>query len=630
MKNIKQILTTNKTPILVAFIGAFLMFPSQLHIIVNAIDSDLHFWKSLDPSWTIALNYSIINDLNFGKDIAFTYGPLSFLITRVAWGVNKYYFILFDVFCFVNYFYLIYFTYKKAKVKLIYLLFLALCILCLPINNSGGYSIILFFIFIFWMSLCLDNFKKIYLISPIILTILLFFIKFNTGLVTLLVLNIFIFIFYFKSNISFKELIALVISPIALIILLSFGLNVTLFDYIISGFNLVKGYNEIMYVNDNGVLILKITTILVFFICAFFMFFKITNKKEIFSYLKTITPYLFLFFIGFYILYKQSFVRADKAHTEDFFKYFLFLIICINLFFNKELKSLFNVLLITPVLFIFYLKANQEFSFYSVTEKTNKLKYFKQLNGFSKISGMYLFPNNNKLPDDILTIIGKSTIDTFPWNIHMLIENNLNYSPRPVLQSYSSYTKQLEELNFNFYNSEKAPQYVLYDNASIDNRYPYFDESKVYALLEKKYRPIKTFSFLDRTLLLLEKINNENFKLVKTKVFSSKMNSDILLQPDMFYEIKASKTVFGEISSLINYSPELSIIISSNKKSTINRTSLSLLESGIYTSNYIESTDDFYKSYSSKDNYIEKISVVPLNNDYFKDEIQITEYKITQ
>ena len=127
------------------------------------------------------------------------------------------------------------------------------------------------------------------------------------------------------------------------------------------------------------------------------------------------------------------------------------------MFFNKELKSLFNVLLITPVLFIFYLKANQEFSFYSVTEKTNKLKYFKQLNGFSKISGMYLFPNNNKLPDDILTIIGKSTIDTFPWNIHMLIENNLNYSPRPVLQSYSSYTKQLEELNFNFYNFNLIP-----------------------------------------------------------------------------------------------------------------------------------------------------------------------------
>ncbi|WP_415831480.1 hypothetical protein, partial [Flavobacterium terrigena] len=262
--------------------------------------------------------------------------------------------------------------------------------------------------------------------------------------------------------------------------------------------------------------------------------------------------------------------------------------------------------------------------------KINKIKYFKQLNNFSKISGMYLFPNDNKLPDDILTIIGKSTIDTFPWNIHMLIENNLNYTPRPVLQAYSSYTKQLEELNFNFYNSEKAPQFVLYDNASIDNRYPYFDESRVYALLEKKYRPIKTFNYLDRTLLLLEKIDNEKIKLVKSKVFSSKLNSDIILQPDMFYEIKLRKTVLGEISSIINYSPELSITISSSKRSIINRTSLSLLESGIYATNYIETTEDFYKSFSNKDNYIEKISIVPLDNDFFKEEIQITEYKITK
>ena len=62
-------------------------------------------------------------------------------------------------------------------------------------------------------------------------------------------------------------------------------------------------------------------------------------------------------------------------------------------------------------------------------------------------AGFHLFPNNNQLPQSVLNKVGNNTIDSYPWNTQILLENKLNFMPRPIFQSYAAYTTDLEQMN---------------------------------------------------------------------------------------------------------------------------------------------------------------------------------------
>src|ERR1700730_10365439 len=52
----------------------------------------------LDNSWNIAINLAYKYHLQFGRDFAFTYGPLGFLNSRLPISINRFVFILFDIY----------------------------------------------------------------------------------------------------------------------------------------------------------------------------------------------------------------------------------------------------------------------------------------------------------------------------------------------------------------------------------------------------------------------------------------------------------------------------------------------------------------------------------------------------
>ena len=87
----------------IAFLGAYMLLPNYFEANVMPLSLAKDLWMSLDPSWGIAMNYVKIKNLNWGTDVAFTYGPLAHFCTRVGWGETRLSFILFDVFMFLNY-----------------------------------------------------------------------------------------------------------------------------------------------------------------------------------------------------------------------------------------------------------------------------------------------------------------------------------------------------------------------------------------------------------------------------------------------------------------------------------------------------------------------------------------------
>ncbi|MDR2057286.1 MAG: hypothetical protein LBP83_03200, partial [Dysgonamonadaceae bacterium] len=89
-------------------------------------------------------------------------------------------------------------------------------------------------------------------------------------------------------------------------------------------------------------------------------------------------------------------------------------------------------------------------------------------------------------------------VDVFPYDIALLYAYDLNWSPRPVFQSYSAYTPVLDQINASHFEKDNAPDNILYSYASIDKRYPLFDEPAVFRTLLKNYE-VQT---LDNYLIL--------------------------------------------------------------------------------------------------------------------------------
>jgi hypothetical protein len=85
--------------------------------------------------------------------------------------------------------------------------------------------------------------------------------------------------------------------------------------------------------------------------------------------------------------------------------------------------------------------------------------------------------------------VGGATIDVMSCSQGVLLINDLNYRPRPVFQSYTTFTPYLISKNARFYRSDRAPEYVLFKLESITG-FPALEDGQALMELVRLYRPI--------------------------------------------------------------------------------------------------------------------------------------------
>lgn len=91
--------------------------------------------------------------------------------------------------------------------------------------------------------------------------------------------------------------------------------------------------------------------------------------------------------------------------------------------------------------------------------------------------------------------------DVLPLDVALAYAYQLEWSPSPVIQSYSAYTPYLDRADANFLSAASARQYVLYRPWSIDGRYPIFDEPAAFRTLRQDYQVVAA----DKNYVLLKK-----------------------------------------------------------------------------------------------------------------------------
>ncbi len=90
----------------------------------------------------------------------------------------------------------------------------------------------------------------------------------------------------------------------------------------------------------------------------------------------------------------------------------------------------------------------------------------------------------------IRAAVGSSTVDVYDFNTGIALLNGMNLDPRPIFQSYSAYTPSLEGWNLRFYQSQRAPDFLLWGDERIDNRYPSQDDAMLVAALFGHFEPL--------------------------------------------------------------------------------------------------------------------------------------------
>jgi hypothetical protein len=83
--------------------------------------------------------------------------------------------------------------------------------------------------------------------------------------------------------------------------------------------------------------------------------------------------------------------------------------------------------------------------------------------------------------------VGAASVDLVSCDQGVVLINGLNYTPRPVFQSYSAYTPALAALNLAFYRSAAAPAFVLWRQETIDGRFPTIDDAPLVAEMPRAY-----------------------------------------------------------------------------------------------------------------------------------------------
>ncbi len=549
---------------LVAFILSLYCLPYAFTTPISA---------TFDGAWYRGINFCIENKLIFGHDFVFTYGPLGFLSTRVGLNINNAVFYLFDLLLLVGFFHLIrqLLADRKGWVWPV-LLFFALVLL-----RTANYSQVLFLLFVLYIALNLhNNFRSYFeVVYCAFAGVLLFYIKLNYGIVAVLLLSV---VAIFIALYSRKTFLVFTISAMVLFLAIFFCVHIDLYHYVKYGLQLIACYDGAMYIPleaDHYPFLLAVLLLVLYLGILLFYFIALLRSKDA---RRNRFVYLVVMLMAVYLLYKNGFTRADYWHWWEFFAVFPVLVIG-TLLFTRLAAMRWSAIAAVVCLAIAYYstiyQANEDKPLPITWESTLRLRSAFSLKGYFSpdVNEYDEGMQSSRIPDAKRNIIRQGTIDIFPFDdIQMVYFNNFNYKPRPVPHGYSVYSEMLDHLNAGYFYKTGRPDFLLFQNFSIDNRYAFWDESVTKATLHLNYvykdfvefsgDSIKSFSYL---LLQAKSGNGVIPKFEKIGGVTASMNEVVPVHFADSEAVYMKATInydgMGNIYRLLYKVPELNITL---------------------------------------------------------------------
>ncbi|HVT89185.1 MAG TPA: hypothetical protein VHD56_10065 [Tepidisphaeraceae bacterium] len=117
--------------------------------------------------------------------------------------------------------------------------------------------------------------------------------------------------------------------------------------------------------------------------------------------------------------------------------------------------------------------------------------------------------------------VTSGTVDVYSYAQRSIFANGLHYRPRPVMQSYLAYTSKLADLNAEFLRSPRAPDSILFEVQPIEDHYPSMEDAASWPEILTRY-DLKDATY---SLLLFERAKSaRNYSFSEIRQSEEVMN----------------------------------------------------------------------------------------------------------
>jgi hypothetical protein len=560
-------------------------------------------WLRIDFSTEFLIPYFFEKEVQFGKDIIFSYGPLGFIKYSKYHPATYHWMLLGQIFLSIIFVTSMWKLIPKNRGKVFILLMgMFLCSVIMIMLTGRTFpqdSFLLSFIILSVVSFYFVEGKKI---SMTYLSLL-----FASALTTLIKVSLFSVVFTAVFIISISEIVdrkkrlpvSLLLFGGAFLLLwfLSKQNLLNLVEYLKSLSHMVGGYTDAMSNGDlNGHRLWEIILYCLSGSLLIVLLVFILRPKERLLNLLPISAIALILFV----IFKHSFVRHDTHHAIEagsMLIFFLFILVPFSRSFNLKGAAV--------KIFYMYVGISILAGFYIVS-KCGGFKHHTPLEHLKRqIEGIQSVAQGTHFKQDFvaekeaikklscLPVIDES-VDLYPDNLAIVMGADLYYKPRPTIISHGAYTPYLARLNAEHLEGNHAPQVILFMVDTIDGRYPSIDDGLSWPEIWTRY---KLAGEANEYLILRRSHTPSSYSKVKVKELEGKFGESIST-PDIngliWAEIEIKPTFIGRLIRFLFKLPRLSVRVNlTDGQERMFRIIPEMVRAGFLLSPLVESNEDF-------------------------------------
>lgn len=162
----------------------------------------------------------------------------------------------------------------------------------------------------------------------------------------------------------------------------------------------------------------------------------------------------------------------------------------------------------------------------------------------------------------IRSAVGNGTADVYDFNLGAAILGRLRISARPIFQSYSAYTPSLQGYNLRYFQSARAPDFLLWDSERVDNRFPGLDDAPLVAGLAGRYESLfpegQYWLFRRKSPLTREPLERRTL-IARTVRLAEEVELPVPVDHALWLEADPKPTFLGRVRSMAYKEAMLSI-----------------------------------------------------------------------
>jgi hypothetical protein len=434
----------------------------------------------LDHSGTFMFNYAHVHGLVFGRDVAFTYGPLSFLTQPMPLGHNIEYGVWFQI--------AIWAIFAAATGWLIFgrrppLGSVALCALGLYLGSGAfrefGYAgpdMFLVTLGLVLLGGALTGSRwMLWFAGASAVCTLVFFVKFSSALTLGGAMAIFTAALLLADRAkAWRAAVLLLAVPMAIFLVhvVCYGSPAWLVRYVRVAMEMGSAYGVVMGEgSDTAGLRTAILIMIVWLAGAAVLYWRRVPSWPLAA--AALGP--------LFVEFKHAFAR-EAGHIEIFFTFVALLAGIVALFTQVRRRDLAYVGVVFVALAgVWYSRESPRVR--GLADPLKPLANLRVLRQAMHPSEMRRVMEavsaqglaQDRLPPELLARVGRASIAVFPVECAYAGANEIALRPLPVFQAYQAYTPYLDEWNAAFLGSDDAPRFILFDWETVDGRHPLLD-----------------------------------------------------------------------------------------------------------------------------------------------------------